>query len=69
MEANWIKIYSTSDIYRAELARQILLEHDIPAVVINKQDSSYRFGSIEIWTHEDDHIAASVLIEEMSSAN
>lgn len=66
MEANWIKVYTTGDFYRAELARQILLEHDIPAVLINKQDSSYRFGNIEVWTHVDDQIAASVLIEEMS---
>lgn len=67
MEANWTKIYATSDFYRAEMIRQILIEHDIPAVILNKQDSSYRFGSVEIWTHRDDKIAAIVVIEEMES--
>lgn len=69
MEDHWIKIYSTSEFYRAELVKQLLFEHDIPAVIMNKQDSSYRFGHIEVWTHEDDKITASVLIEEMSETH
>lgn len=69
MENNWIKVFTTTDFFRAELVKQLLLEHDIPAVVLNKQDSSYRFGQVEVWAHKEDQITASVLIEEMSTAN
>jgi len=66
MEKDWKKIYATNDFFRIELIRQVLEEHDIPAVIMNKQDSSYRFGQIELFTHENDEAAATALIEEMS---
>jgi len=66
MEKDWKKIYVTSDFFRIELIRQALDENDIAAVIMNKQDSSYRFGQIELYTHEDDEAAALVVIEEMS---
>ena len=54
MEKNWIKLYATSDYYRAELLKQALIDADIDAVLMNKQDSSYgTFGLIEIYIHYD----------------
>jgi len=66
MEKDWKKIYSTNDFFRIELIRQVLEEHDVSAVIMNKQDSSYRFGQIDLYTHENDEAAALALIEEMS---
>jgi hypothetical protein len=54
MEKNWIKIFTSSNFYRAEIIKQVLTEHDIDTVMLNKQDSSHRtFGNIEIYIHQD----------------
>lgn len=47
------------------MIRQALASHDIPAVILNKQDSSYRFGRIELYTHEMHEQAAQSIISEM----
>ena len=55
MEKNWVKIFSSSDYYQAEIVKQMLIEHHIDAVLLNKQDSSYRtFGDIEVYIHQQD---------------
>lgn len=52
-------------MYLAELAKQMLADHDIEAVVINKRDSSYNaFGDIEVCVNRDNMIKALLLIKE-----
>jgi|GEM_PF-14030 len=68
MEKDWKKIYVTTDFFRIELIRQALDENNIAAVIMNKQDSSYRFGQIELYTHGDDEAAALAIIAEMSES-
>lgn len=69
MEKNWNKIYSTSNFYTAEMVRQMLIDNNIPAVIMNKQDSSYRFGFVEVFIHQDNESAAKALIEEFEAGN
>lgn len=64
MEKDWKKIYSTHNFFKAEMIRQMLLDNDIPAVILNKQDSSYRFGFIEIYSHQNNESTAKELILE-----
>jgi len=66
MEKDWKKIYATTDFFQIELIRQVLEEHDIPAVIMNKQDSSYRFGQIDLYTHENNEAEALALIESIN---
>lgn len=67
MEKNWNKIYTTQNFYTAEMIRQMLIDNDIPAVIMNKQDSSYRFGVIDVFTHQENEMAAKALIEEFET--
>jgi hypothetical protein len=54
MEKNWIKIFTSSDYYRSEIVKQVLTEHQIATVLINKQASSHRaFGDIEVYIHQE----------------
>lgn len=54
MNKNWVKVYTTENPYTAELIKQGLIEEDIAAVVLNKQDSSYRaFGVLFVMVHPD----------------
>lgn len=65
MSKNWIKVYTTENPYTAEILKQGLIESDIPAVVMNQQDSSYKvFGVINILVHPDDFGKATAYIAE-----
>ena len=66
MEKGWEKIFTTAQPYQAEVARQVLEEAGIQAVVINKKDSSYLvFGEAELYVKQDDVIRAKQLIKNL----
>jgi len=69
MEKNWIKLLITTNPIQAEITKQLLETHEIAAVIINKQDSSYRFGQIELYVHESEEATARQLIAEMEQGN
>lgn len=55
MEKNWIKIFSSTNYYQAEIVKQMLIVNQIESVLLNKQDSSHRnFGDIEVYIHQKD---------------
>lgn len=53
MEQDWIKIRTYGNILAAEMDKQLLEANDIPAVVLNKQDSSLKFGRIELYVAKE----------------
>ncbi|WP_432710065.1 DUF2007 domain-containing protein [Pedobacter sp.] len=65
MENNWVKVYTTENAITAEIIKQALVENEIPAVVLNQQDSSYRsFGLLTILVRPEDMEKASAYIKE-----
>lgn len=52
MEKNWKKIWTTANPMEAEIIKQMLLENEVNAVVINKQISPYNLGTVELYVHE-----------------
>jgi len=67
MAGEQVYIYSADTLYLAELIRQMLMEHNIPSYIINKQDSFYKFGEIELYVNRDHVIRAKKLITEFES--
>ena len=66
MNETWESIYTTPLPHRAKLAKALLHEHDILAVVINKQSSSYPtigFGKVEVHVPAKDAVLAKVILE------
>ena len=53
MERDWVKIYTTSDLIKAEMIRQILSCNQINAVIMNKQSAPYRFGEVVVYIHQN----------------
>ncbi len=52
MEKDWMKVYATKDKFEANILQGLLESQGIPAVILNKQDSSYlAFGELELYTH------------------
>ncbi len=64
MGENWVCIYSSKWIHQVEIAQAFLSENNINSVVVNKQDSSYFFGEIELHVHPDDSIQAIQIIKK-----
>ena len=52
MEAGWIKIYTSADFFKSELVRQVLVDHEIESILLDKQGFPYRFGEVEVYIHE-----------------
>ena len=50
----WSVVYSDGFPPAVELRRAVLEQHDIPAVVLNKRDSSYLFGFVELLVQNED---------------
>ncbi len=64
MSENWEAIYSTDQLYEAELVKDMMADNDIECVILNKQDSTYRFGEIEICVPTEEVFKAKQLIIE-----
>lgn len=54
MNENWIKVYTSSDVFAAEVLKQGLEEAGIPAVTINKQISAYNIGEVVVMVNKSD---------------
>jgi adenylosuccinate synthase len=48
MNDNWVILYTTNKLHEAEIMRQILSDNEIDCVILNKMDSAYGFGDIEV---------------------
>jgi signal recognition particle GTPase len=67
MEKDWIVAYTTNKIYQAEIFKELLGDHGIDSYIINKQDSSYKFGNIEVYVRINDILKAKMLVKEFES--
>lgn len=68
MDGNWVKIFSSSQHFKAEIIRGMLEENDITAVLVNKQDSAYLLGEIEVFVPGDYAIKAKRLVNEQKKS-
>ena len=64
MEKNLVRVYTTNKPYESELFKQFLFDHGILAYAIDKRDSIYLFGDIEIYVDRDDVIKAKSLVKK-----
>ena len=64
MEANLVHIFSSGQPFKTEMARQMLTDHNIQSFLVNKQDSAYKIGVVELYVNRDDVIRAKKLIQE-----
>ncbi|MEA3446135.1 MAG: DUF2007 domain-containing protein [Bacteroidota bacterium] len=58
MENDWVLIYSASKAYEAEILKEVLDDNNIVCVIINKQDSSYQFGEVEVYVQKQNEVKA-----------
>jgi len=65
METNdFIKVYEAAKLYEAELIVGLLACDNIEATIINKRDSQYLFGDVEVHVAAADAEKAKQIIAE-----
>lgn len=66
MEKDWKQVFLTGKAYQAEIAKEILENNGINAVVINQQDSAFLdIGNVEVYVNENDVEQAVELLKEL----
>lgn len=66
MEKGWVIARNFDKLYLAEIAKEVLYDNNINAVILNKKDSSYNnFGIIELYVNENDLERSVELLKEL----
>jgi desulfoferrodoxin (superoxide reductase-like protein) len=66
--SNWVKVYESPDAIHTELLNNYLItEHQLPAVVLNKKDSSYLYGRCEIHVMAESEEIAKIYISQFDA--
>lgn len=68
MSGKNVIVYTTNQQYQADILKNILADHGIHCFIINKQDSNYHFGDIEVYVNQDDVIKAKMLIKKFEQS-
>ena len=68
MEDNWVKIFSAFKLYKVELVKGILERNEIDSVVLNKKDSEFLIGEVELYVDKKDADKARELISEFKES-
>ena len=67
IDKNWVLAYSFKLLYKAEMMQIILKDENIESVIINKQDSSYFIGDIELYVNPTDLLKAKNIIDNVEN--
>lgn len=70
MEKGWKKIYFSGDEFKVLIARDLLTEQGINAVIMNQKDSSYgSFGDVELYVEEQDEEGADRILDQLKKGD
>lgn len=67
MDEQWEVIFRCSAGYKAEILKALLEENDIPGFIIDKKDSSYLFGEIELYVKQENVLAAKQIVNRFEA--
>lgn len=62
--SDWVMVYSADEMYKVLLMKERLLEENIGAFIINKRDSVYAFGDVELYVKADDVVKSIHIIKK-----
>ena len=67
MSVEWVKVFSTNDLFRAEIIKGMLEDEGIKSFLINKKDSMHlhlTLGEAELFVDDSEIIKARHLISK-----
>jgi len=59
---DWKRIYSSHYEHKAGIVKAVLKDNEIESVIVNKKDSIYLIGEIELYVKQDDVLRANNII-------
>ncbi|MCK5839416.1 MAG: DUF2007 domain-containing protein [Bacteroidales bacterium] len=62
MDTKWTKIYSSTLLYKVDILKGLLAENNIQSVIVNKKDSVYLIGEIELFVNVEDAFRAKQIL-------
>ncbi len=63
MEKNWVVVFTDAFLPKVEFIKALLLENNIPAIVLNQQDRAYTtVGDIQVLVDRENYLKALHLI-------
>ena len=66
MEKGWTEIYTTASEYKAEIAKDVLANASIKAVVLNQHDTAHQaFGEFRVFVADENIETAVALLKEL----
>ena len=63
---DWVVIFETGQLYRAELVKSLLNDNNVEAVILNQKDSSFKIGAIEDMVKKEDKGKAAAIIKSVN---
>jgi vacuolar-type H+-ATPase subunit I/STV1 len=60
-----IAIYSTDQYHQALIVQEMLAEHQIESDIVNRQDSSFHIGDVEVYVSAKDEERAKNLVQKL----
>jgi len=67
MKMRWKILKKSNQFFELNLLKDILLKNNIFSVIMNKKDSTYLFGNIELLVKEDDYYKANEILNKNGS--
>lgn len=64
---DWVCIYTSPKLQNAEMIKALLTHNEIQSVIMNYQDSFYKFGEIEVHVNRDDVVKAKFCLTQTLS--
>ena len=64
MEDNWKIVYTADRLYKVELVKGLLDQAKIESVIMNKKDSEFPVGDVELFVDDKDYDKAREIVVE-----
>ncbi len=68
MDEEWVLLCSVTEEFELLLLKEMLEEEEIPSVIVNKRDSVYLFGEIELRVRSLDLLRAKQIMINKNEA-
>ena len=69
MEKGWTKVFGATEDYLVSIAKDILQDNGIEAIVINHKDSSYvMWGEAEVFVREENEVQANEILNQLKKS-
>lgn len=65
MDNKWKKVFSSDHEHKVIIVREVLFDNGIPSVILDKKDSSYKIGKIELLVNQKDVLSSLQLIKKL----